>query len=99
MMLSGMEGSSLGVWVAHGEGRAHFADTATRESAVKRGLAPVRWVVGCPIFADVSSFWERSLAVAVADIVVCLLACLLAAVCAMVGDGWWSVVGVHWSLF
>ena len=24
MLLNGMEGSSLGVWVAHGEGRAHF---------------------------------------------------------------------------
>ena len=29
IMLKGMEGSSLGVWVAHGEGRFHFPDKMT----------------------------------------------------------------------
>lgn len=42
VLLAGMEGSSLGVWVAHGEGRAHFPDPASRKSAVEGGLAPVR---------------------------------------------------------
>lgn len=46
MLLAGMEGSSLGVWVAHGEGRAHFPDPASRKSAVDGGLAPVRRVFG-----------------------------------------------------
>eukprot|EP00903_Cladosiphon_okamuranus_P019183 g17645.t1 len=44
VLLTDMEGSSLGVWVAHGEGRAHFPDPASRKSAVEGGLAPVRFV-------------------------------------------------------
>ncbi|CAM9146490.1 unnamed protein product [Scytosiphon promiscuus] len=44
VLLAGMEGSSLGVWVAHGEGRAHFPDPASRKTAVEGGLAPVRFV-------------------------------------------------------
>lgn len=44
VMLAGMEGSSLGVWVAHGEGRAHFPDSESRTSAVEAGLAPIRCV-------------------------------------------------------
>lgn len=44
VLLAGMEGSSLGVWVAHGEGRAHFPDATSRKSAVEGGLAPVRQV-------------------------------------------------------
>ncbi|CAM9371456.1 unnamed protein product [Pylaiella littoralis] len=44
VLLAGMEGSSLGVWVAHKEGRAHFPDPASRKNAVEGGLAPVRFV-------------------------------------------------------
>lgn len=43
VLLKGMEGSSLGVWVAHGEGRAHFPDPASRKHVVEGGLAPVRY--------------------------------------------------------
>lgn len=39
-----MEGSSLGVWVAHGEGRFHFPDNAIYEHVLKSGLAPLRYV-------------------------------------------------------
>ncbi len=43
VMFTGMEGSSLGIWVAHGEGMAYFPDKAIYEEA-EFGLAPVRYV-------------------------------------------------------
>jgi phosphoribosylformylglycinamidine synthase len=44
LMLKGMEGSTLGVWVAHGEGRAHFPDGRILERVIGTDLAPVRYV-------------------------------------------------------
>jgi phosphoribosylformylglycinamidine synthase len=44
LMLKGMEGSVLGIWVAHGEGLAHFPDDAIRAKVLEEGLAPVRYV-------------------------------------------------------
>ncbi len=44
LMLQGMEGSTLGVWVAHGEGRLHVPDAATLDWIVANHLAPVRYV-------------------------------------------------------
>ena len=44
IMLSGMEGSVLGIWVAHGEGRAYFPDMATLKKIEAQQLAPVRYV-------------------------------------------------------
>ncbi|MBI5055859.1 MAG: phosphoribosylformylglycinamidine synthase [Nitrospirae bacterium] len=44
IMLKGMEGSSLGIWVAHGEGRAYFPDEAILKRIEKDDLAPVRYV-------------------------------------------------------
>jgi phosphoribosylformylglycinamidine synthase len=44
IMLKGMEGSVLGIWVAHGEGRAHFPDPSILEKIVINNLAPVRYV-------------------------------------------------------
>ncbi len=44
VMLRGMEGAVLGVWVAHGEGRAHFPDPAVLDEVLARGLAPLRSV-------------------------------------------------------
>jgi len=44
LMLRGMEGSTLGVWVAHGEGRALFPDEAVMKAALDRDLAPLRYV-------------------------------------------------------
>jgi len=44
VMLQGMEGSVLGVYVAHGEGRLHVPDPATLDWIVKSNLAPVRYV-------------------------------------------------------
>lgn len=43
IMLRGMEGSTLGVWAAHGEGRAYFPDNDVQESVLKSKLAPVRY--------------------------------------------------------
>jgi len=44
VMLRGMEGSTLGVWLQHGEGRAFFPDTSVLAGVVEQGLAPVRFV-------------------------------------------------------
>ena len=44
VMLRGMEGATLGVWLAHGEGRAFFPDPAVLERVEAEGLAPVRFV-------------------------------------------------------
>jgi phosphoribosylformylglycinamidine synthase len=43
LMLSGMENSVLGIWVAHGEGLAHFPDKKIYNEA-EYGLAPIRYV-------------------------------------------------------
>ena len=44
VLLKGMEGSSLGVWVAHGEGRAHFPTPSHFERVKAKQLAPLRYV-------------------------------------------------------
>lgn len=46
IMLKGMEGSVLGVWVAHGEGRAYFPDEGILRKIEECGLAPLRYVDG-----------------------------------------------------
>ncbi len=43
IMLQGMEGSVLGVWVAHGEGRMYFPDKDVYNEVVDKKLAPVRY--------------------------------------------------------
>ncbi|KAL6526799.1 hypothetical protein OROGR_015889 [Orobanche gracilis] len=43
LMFKGMEGSTLGVWAAHGEGRAFFPDDDIFDSVIKSNLAPVRY--------------------------------------------------------
>ncbi len=44
IMLKGMEGSALGIWVAHGEGRAYFPDENILKRIEAENLAPVRYV-------------------------------------------------------
>ncbi len=44
IMLAGMAGANLGIWVAHGEGRAYFPDPEIQTKVLDRGLAPVRFV-------------------------------------------------------
>lgn len=44
VLLKGMAGSSLGVWVAHGEGRFHFPDSTVLDSSLSSNLAPLRYV-------------------------------------------------------
>ncbi|MBI5098082.1 MAG: phosphoribosylformylglycinamidine synthase [Nitrospirae bacterium] len=44
IMLNEMKGSVLGIWVAHGEGRAHFPDENILKKIEKDNLAPVRYV-------------------------------------------------------
>eukprot|EP01127_Copromyxa_protea_P020281 TRINITY_DN675_c0_g1_i1.p1 TRINITY_DN675_c0_g1~~TRINITY_DN675_c0_g1_i1.p1 ORF type:complete len:1177 (-),score=273.79 TRINITY_DN675_c0_g1_i1:121-3651(-) len=44
VMLKGMEGSVLGVWSSHGEGKAHFPDEKILTRTLNDKLAPVRYV-------------------------------------------------------
>jgi phosphoribosylformylglycinamidine synthase len=44
IMLQGMEGSSLGVWVAHGEGRFFFPDESIHENVKQNNQIPIRYV-------------------------------------------------------
>ncbi|KAK4256008.1 hypothetical protein QN277_008929 [Acacia crassicarpa] len=43
IMFSGMEGSTLGVWSAHGEGKAYFPDEGVLDRIVDSELAPLRY--------------------------------------------------------
>ncbi|OVA14622.1 AIR synthase related protein [Macleaya cordata] len=43
IMFKGMEGSTLGVWAAHGEGRAYFPDNGVLDRILNSSLAPVRY--------------------------------------------------------
>jgi len=44
IMLRGMEGARVGIWVAHGEGRLHCPDTGVLNEARNKKLAPVIYV-------------------------------------------------------
>lgn len=44
VLLKGMEGSALGIWVAHGEGSAYFPDAHIRQKVLDMGIAPIRYV-------------------------------------------------------
>lgn len=56
IMLKGMEGSSLGVWVAHGEGRFHFPDESVKELVLQGNLAPIRYVNDINEIADAADY-------------------------------------------
>jgi phosphoribosylformylglycinamidine synthase len=56
IMLKGMEGSILGVWVAHGEGRVYFPDNNIKEEIIGKGLAPVRFVHDNGEFTEIYPF-------------------------------------------
>jgi phosphoribosylformylglycinamidine synthase len=44
IMFDGMDGSVLGIWVAHGEGRLHFPDYKVKDDVLKKNLAPLVYV-------------------------------------------------------
>lgn len=44
IMLRGMEGSIMGVWVSHGEGKAQFKNDQVLADILQRNLAPIRYV-------------------------------------------------------
>lgn len=44
VMFKGMQGSSLGIWVAHGEGRFHFPDPTVYDEIKSKNLIPLRYV-------------------------------------------------------
>ncbi len=43
IMLKDMVGSVLGIWIAHGEGLAHFPDKDILDKVIERKLAPIRY--------------------------------------------------------
>ena len=43
VLLRDMVGSTLGVWVAHGEGRLHFPSSALEDHILQQKLAPLRF--------------------------------------------------------
>ena len=44
VLLQGMEGSTLGAWVAHGEGKVFFPNPSHLEVVESKNLAPLRYV-------------------------------------------------------
>jgi len=43
VLLKGMAGSTLGVWVAHGEGKVHFPDRQVERDVLENNQAPLRY--------------------------------------------------------
>lgn len=43
IMFKGMEGSTLGVWAAHGEGKAYFPENKILDHILSNNLAPVKY--------------------------------------------------------
>ncbi|KAL1527588.1 hypothetical protein AB1Y20_008975 [Prymnesium parvum] len=52
VLLKGMEGSSMGVWVAHGEGKAHFPQPELKQQLIDKRMAPIRYVDDCNAVAE-----------------------------------------------
>jgi phosphoribosylformylglycinamidine synthase len=44
IFLKDMEGSTLGIWIAHGEGRCLWPDEKVFDEAINSNLAPIRFV-------------------------------------------------------
>ena len=42
VLLKGMEGATVGIWCAHGEGRAVFPDPDVLDAVVEQHLAPIK---------------------------------------------------------
>ena len=53
VLLKGLAGATLGVWIAHGEGRCYFPDDAQRAMVEANNLAPIRYAddAGAPTAA------------------------------------------------
>ena len=47
VLLQGLEGTVVGVWSAHGEGKAQFENDAVLTHVLRQDLAPVRYVDPC----------------------------------------------------
>ena len=56
IMLNGMEGSTLGIWVAHGEGRLYFPEEDMLKEILKKNLAPIRFVADNGEFTETYPF-------------------------------------------
>ncbi len=56
IMLQGMSGSTLGIWVAHGEGRFHSPDSKVMDQILQKELAPIRFVDDQGLMTDIYPF-------------------------------------------
>jgi len=56
IMLQGMAGSTLGIWVAHGEGRFHSPNDAVMNQILRKDLAPIRFVDDEGLMTDIYPF-------------------------------------------
>ncbi|HMK50424.1 MAG TPA: phosphoribosylformylglycinamidine synthase, partial [Thermodesulfovibrionales bacterium] len=52
IMLKGMEESTLGIWVAHGEGHLYFPNNDVMQEVLKKNLAPIRYVDDAGVFTE-----------------------------------------------
>ncbi|HMK43808.1 MAG TPA: phosphoribosylformylglycinamidine synthase [Dissulfurispiraceae bacterium] len=68
VLLQGMEGSVLGVWVSHGEGRAYFPDESVYREVIAKGLAPVRFVDDTDASTEVYPFNPNGSPVGIASL-------------------------------
>ena len=44
IMLQGMEGSTLGVWICHGEGRCYWPDASIKQEAIEKNCIAAKYV-------------------------------------------------------
>jgi phosphoribosylformylglycinamidine synthase len=56
IMLKGMEGSTLGIWVAHGEGRLYLPEEEMMKELVEKDLLPLRFVDDNGEFSEIYPF-------------------------------------------
>lgn len=56
IMLRGLEGSILGIWIAHGEGRLYFPDEKFKEEVLQKNLAPIRFIDDYGEFTEIYPF-------------------------------------------
>lgn len=56
IMLKGMEGSILGIWIAHGEGRLYFPEEKLQEEVLQKNLAPIRFIDDFGEFTEIYPF-------------------------------------------
>jgi hypothetical protein len=73
--VQGMGGSSMGIWCAHGEGRAHFPDPQVKQAVLEGGLAPIRSLSTCHLLVLPFDFKIAKLPLCHGLMFLCINAC------------------------